>query len=133
MKSALSSLLFMLLFIVTFSGCGNNIKATGQVVFEDETPLDRGIVVLQNAQYQYVGDIQPDGSFRLGSMKPGDGLPEGTYQAAIRNALDDNEESLVDKKFADVFTSGLVCEIRSEMKPIKIVVAKPVIVSKKKK
>jgi hypothetical protein len=46
----------------------------GQVVFE---PLDPG------AKQSARGDIQPDGTFRLGTYRDGDGAPPGTYKVLV--------------------------------------------------
>jgi len=108
------------------SGCGSNIKAGGTVVFSDGTPLDRGMVVLASPTNQYTGMIHGDGSFKLGGLNPGDGLPAGTYRASVLYAVDDLENSLVSGKYTSAETSGLVFEIsKKKHAPLKIVVEPP--------
>ncbi len=70
--------------------------------------------------------ISPDGSFKLGGLKPGNGLPPGTYRGAVLNALGDDEYSLIADKFSSPQLSGLVFEVsKNSQEPLKIVVEPP--------
>jgi hypothetical protein len=76
--------IFVLLFV---SGCGQ-IKVEGKVIFPDGTPLSAGKVVFENATDAFTGNIQEDGTFRLGVYKDGQGIPAGKYRVAISSAFE---------------------------------------------
>jgi hypothetical protein len=73
-------------------GCGgtNLYPVHGQVAFKDGapiTPLVGGQVVFEplepNAKESARGEIQPDGTFHLGTFKNGDGAPPGKYKVLV--------------------------------------------------
>lgn len=110
-------------------GCGSNVGVTGKVTFPDGTPLDRGEVRFQKDDFVAAGKIEPDGSYRLGSLKKDDGIPPGLYTVAIVGAaetfptppgkgLEDTPPPrfLIDKRFTDAKTSGLSCEVRGKQR-----------------
>src|SRR6187402_412868 len=60
----------------------------GHVIFkEDGKPLTGGQVVFEPADmslvYGATGDIQPDGSYRMGTDGVGDGVREGVYRVLV--------------------------------------------------
>ena len=123
-----NQILFALCFfcIVLLAGCSNgNIKATGVVVFDDGTPLTKGNVVFQSPQHQYTGTIGQDGTFRLGGVKPGNGLPSGTYNVALSN-VNTEEELVINAKYAVAEASGISFEItKGSREPLRVVVTRP--------
>src|SRR5437867_3856009 len=77
------------LVLVAGVGCGKSglYLAHGKVTFKDGTPLKGGWVVFEpkaaGAKAGARSDIQPDGSFHLGTVKEGDGAFEGDYRVAV--------------------------------------------------
>lgn len=115
---------FPVLIVVFFLGCGREPQVTGKVTFPDGTPLTIGEVQFLAETHSASGKIQPDGTYRLGSMKEEGGVPAGTYSVVVVKAaktfptppgggIDDTPppEFLIDKKFNKPETSGLTCEV----------------------
>lgn len=79
--------------LVAFAGCGSNrnalptYRAGGKVAFPDGTPLKGGWVEFRSVnlprQVTARGQIQSDGTFKLGTYKPGDGAVEGEHCALV--------------------------------------------------
>lgn len=129
-------LILFLLFCFVL-GCGSNVTITGKVSFPDGSPLDRGEVRFQNDHFVAAGKIGSDGGYRLGSLKKDDGIPVGVYQVSIAGAaetfvpppgkgLEDTPapKFLIDMKFADPKSSGLICEVKGKQR-FDITVTKP--------
>lgn len=78
-------------------GCGKKLAtATGQVAFPDKTPLTSGVVIfdpvdIKENPYGAQGTLQADGTFRLGSAKPGEGAHPGKYRVHIQKIDEDAE------------------------------------------
>ncbi|MDR1290178.1 MAG: hypothetical protein LBK06_03155 [Planctomycetaceae bacterium] len=70
------------ILILCLSGCGQ-IKVEGKVTFPDGTPLTKGKVFFENNTNSYIGDIHEDGTFRLGILKDGSGIPAGKYGVGV--------------------------------------------------
>ena len=81
--------LLALCFPLLFIGCSDNVQIRGTVTFTDGTPLTLGSVIFENenATFSARGNIQPDGSFRMGSISERDGLPRGEYVVYISGAM----------------------------------------------
>ncbi len=118
--------LLALLVLLTLSvGCGNP-SVSGKVTYSDGTPLDVGKVMFTDGQKSGFGTISSTGEYKMGMIKAGDGIPNGTYNVYITEAtkedpslvIKDDEggtftlKSLViDPKFADPKKSGLSCTV----------------------
>jgi hypothetical protein len=116
--------------LVMLAGCGPSrgvIPVTGIAKLEDGTPLARGHVFLTGGGENGArGQIQPDGTFRLGTFTATDGAKPGTYTAYILGATEEDTRSydeklnqtkpappsLVDKKYDAAATSDLRVEIK---------------------
>ena len=122
-----------------FVGCGD-LSVSGKVTLTDGTPVTTGKVYFEDGDFSATGDIQKDGSYRMGTVKDGSGVPPGHYKVAIMGALvnefpEDNdnfdEEAarrgmlmrkpvifhyLVHKKYTSVSTSGLTVDVKKSMK-----------------
>ena len=129
---------FCFVAMLVFSGCSNKIKVGGTVHFDDGTPLDVGEVYLSNGTFMFSGSIQPDGTFSLGELKDGDGIPPGNYRVWIAGAnplpptIDEIQAGAVAAplkipvKYTDRDQSGLTFEAKpGGPKTIDIVVEKP--------
>ena len=76
-------ILLILVAVLVFTGCSNKIKIKGTVTFEDGSPLEQGQIMLESDKNRVSGKIHKDGSFTLGELKDGDGVPEGNYDVWI--------------------------------------------------
>ena len=111
----------VLLSFLALAGCGNkNVQFGGKVTLPDDTPFTRGFVCFTNGTIAAYGPLQADGSYAMGSLKPGDGLPPGTYQVYLSGfqeviSPEDAEvtvyRSPIDMKYDSPDTSGLACEV----------------------
>jgi hypothetical protein len=110
-------------FLLAFCafGCGKGHKPVrGIVIFEDGQPLTKGIVVFESMQSNRPitarGEIQPDGSYQLGTDRPEDGVPSGKYRVLITPIVEnpDAPEPLAfDKRYTGFQSSGLEFEVKS--------------------
>jgi hypothetical protein len=123
-------LLLWTILLLLLSGCGSRmVKFSGNVEFSDGTPLETGRVILENEQSFFYGQIHADGSFSVGAINDGDGVPPGKYRAAIGGAY--REEGTTDlvhfvaEKYRDPQTSGFEFDIQKRMTGISIVVERP--------
>jgi hypothetical protein len=77
------------LILIAVAGCSGakTQPVRGNVVFKDGTPATGGTVIFEpvdkNIQVSARGDIEPDGSFRLGTYTHDDGAPEGAYHVLV--------------------------------------------------
>jgi hypothetical protein len=77
------------LILAGAAGCGRGkvYPAGGKVVFPDGTPLVGGYVNTEpaggDAKVSARGQIQPDGTFRLGTFADDDGAVEGEHRVLI--------------------------------------------------
>jgi hypothetical protein len=106
------------LALVGAAGCGSKLyPVTGNVTYPDGKPLSEGMVVFESQDPQNPGtargEIGTDGSYRLGTNKPGDGLLPGTYRALVAPKYNANlvdgpaKPPPFDPRFMDFKTSGL--------------------------
>ena len=118
---------FSALLFVIFTGCGSNVHLKGKVTFsDDDSPLPAGTVMFDSGSHNAFGNINPDGTFVVGSLKANDGLPPGNYKVCIAGAVKllpnpDNvypppEEQLIDKRYEKFETSGLAITVDSSSK-----------------
>ena len=121
MRSAIFGVSVCLLLLA--GGCGGgNVKAGGTVSFADGSSVNNGTVRFSNGQYQYEGTIQPDGTFRLGGLKPGDGLPPGTYQVSLFGVVE-GDKLVLDERYELPDKSGISFEVvKGKAEPFKITV-----------
>src|SRR5262245_827491 len=105
----------VMLALVTAAGCGGPklYKVEGKVVFPGGTPLSGGMVVFGPKDPSTVlgprGEIQEDGTFRVSTLKEGDGAPEGEYRVLITPAEkgDPAPPPPFDRRFTSFEKSGL--------------------------
>jgi hypothetical protein len=65
------------------AGCGNNVRVSGKVLFEDGKPVTRGTVRIESSTGGYSGHIKSDGSYSVGNTRDGQGIPPGTYKVYL--------------------------------------------------
>lgn len=119
MSHRISFDVLLLFLLVAFIGCGGAVgpKATGKVTWEDGTPVTEGEVAFEGDKNAYYGTIKPDGSYSMGALKDGQGVPPGTYKVAIcvgeTQLRAKSGKMLFDPKFNSSATSGLTLEVKS--------------------
>lgn len=133
-----NQLLLVLISVLFLAGCGEP-KVKGKVTFPDGTPLKRGMVMFQNDQIMASGNISANGTYSVGRLKDGDGVPPGKYQVYLSGTqvfdADDTAPEveigasglptspghiaatvdLVDRKFTSPNSSGLNCDVSGNM------------------
>ena len=87
-----SKSLFFILFavlVLAATGCGNKVTVRGKVTFsDDQSPLTVGQVRFQSGTLQARGTLKADGTYVLGTVSEKDGIPKGTYNVTIADAVD---------------------------------------------
>jgi hypothetical protein len=126
-------LLALSLLPVAAVGCGaGRYPVQGKVTFEDGTPLTSGLVVFEKSEgdtkVMARGEIGSDGSYRLGTSNPGDGVEPGKYRVLVTvpEPIDPDQAKRtpdVDKRFMDFKTSGLEFEVKAGTNEYPITVA----------
>ena len=121
------------------AGCGQRLYPVhGSVVLDDGTPVTKGMVIFERVEggepVTAQGAIEPDGTYQLGTTKPGDGVPPGKYRVLINpidtsDAPDEQKVLPFDIKYLKFETSGLELEVKSGSTEFPIKVTR----SKKKK
>ncbi len=125
--------------LVVGSGCSSKIKAHGAVKFSDGTPLTKGTVFFSDGLRMFQGEIRANGTFAIGEIRDGDGIPPGNYKVwVVANTHDyirDPEteqitnrmthEIVIDPKYESRETSGLSYDIKPGQSSLEIVVEKP--------
>lgn len=129
--------LFLVVFVLCLTGCGNKAKVTGTVKFADGEPLTVGTVNFTDGTNLFRGEIQSDGTFEMRTIKPGDGVLKGTYKVYLTETLQfgetstrvqkgpDGEElrietignttSILDPKYSDPEQSGMTIDVKGNM------------------
>jgi hypothetical protein len=124
-----------LVLLVSTAGCGRRMYPVhGIVTLDDGRPLTRGMVIFEGQPEGVTvmarGQIQPDGSYQLGTEKPGDGVPPGKYRVQI-NPIDlsevpDEKKNLpFDIKYLRFNTSGLEYEVKAGSNEFPIQLSRP--------
>jgi len=130
--------LFSLLAVVALvavAGCSGRAQVSGKVTFSDGTPLTCGVVNFTNDSTICKGDInREDGTFKMRTFKPGDGVPPGTYKVYLTQTSDFHDSgktaqtgdasytvmgvatSTVPNKYGNPDESGLTVTVKGSMK-----------------
>mgnify|MGYP002632726022 CR=1 FL=1 len=80
-----------LLVVAAATGCGKDngtVPVSGFARFADGTALPAGRVMLYGGDTGPSGQIQPDGSFRLGTFTTSDGARPGRYKVVVTGAAE---------------------------------------------
>ena len=65
-------------------GCNKGkVKVSGKVTVEGGGPVESGSVTFSSETYAVSGNIQKDGTYRLGEINDGDGIKPGTYRVTV--------------------------------------------------
>jgi hypothetical protein len=116
-------------------GCGGGklYSVDGTVVYRDgqvANELAGGSVEFDPVQGKEGarGEIGPDGSFRLGTHRPGDGAAPGEYRVSIQPPvadLDRRGKRVLPRRYEDFKTSGLRVTVRPEPNRVTLTVERP--------
>ena len=130
--------LLPLIILAALSGCSSKHAVSGKVVFDDGTPfVNTGMVIFEKTEdgvsVMARGDIQTDGTFKLSTSKPGDGVPAGIYRVCVAPRSDIVARSPgqptgpdFDPKYCQFDTSTLTFEVKSGSNVYEIKVGKPI-------
>jgi hypothetical protein len=107
------------LFSFSFVGCGGQfVPFGGKVTTSDGQVFTKGYVIFTNGTYYARGKLQSDGTYKLDSLRDGDGLSPGLYQVYLSGFQDNigtEDEPVyrsdIDLKYESPDTSGLSCEV----------------------
>ncbi len=124
------------LLLVFVAGCGaGRYPVTGQVTYEDGSPVEDGTVIAEatvdGKAVGVQGAIAKDGTFSFGGDRPSDGAIPGTYKVLIMSptipdgAAGEGKQPLVDGKYTKYDTSGLTFEVKPERNTFNIKVSRP--------
>ena len=97
-------LFFSLFSLACTLGCGGEgFNVSGKVTFSDGKPLTQGQVTLTSGRFTGSGEIISEGTYTISAR-----VPAGTYKVAVQAS----DTPLIDSKYSDPETSGLVCEVK---------------------
>jgi len=105
-----------LIFLVAM-GCSGNKRLVGKVTFDDGEPAPNGMVIFRTDTFVAKGEIQKDGSYKMGSERENNGIPPGEYQVYVTSISEPPPgpfgmpTPLCDPKYENPDTSGLTCKI----------------------
>jgi hypothetical protein len=104
------------------AGCGSGPHPVrGTVTLEDGTPVTGGMVTFETKDVEKPvtarGEIQPDGTYNLGTYKPGDGAPPGVYRVIVTPRAQSPDllpvKAPYDNRYTAFDSSGLEFEVKS--------------------
>lgn len=127
-----SFVLCFTLLCLFLSGCSDKVSVSGKVTLPDGSPATRGQILFEKEGFVGWGEIQKDGTYRMGTIKSGDGIPRGDYGVYFTGVMKDTSQTiqgqntskigstpaslsmpipLLDKKYDSAKTSGLTCSV----------------------
>jgi hypothetical protein len=81
------SILFLSVIFLILTGCGQaKVNVSGKVTLTNGETITNGSVLFSSENYAVSGDIQPNGTYRVGERKSGDGIRTGHYKVEVVNA-----------------------------------------------
>lgn len=125
-------------FLIMLIGCGSGGprmgKVSGKVTYSDGTVPTGGVAVIRfevapdsnpDKRKAADSDIQPDGSYEISTMKPGDGAYYGKYKVVftILNSYRAGK-SFVDPKYTDARTTPFECVVDSSSQTMDFTIEK---------
>lgn len=116
------------LFAGALAGCSDGRPPTypvsGQVVFDDGSPVHVGTVELKSREHNLHarGEIDPDGHFTLTTFQRGDGAVAGAHECVVVQMvmaedvanLRPSSDGVVHPRYGSYATSGLVVHVSDE-------------------
>lgn len=122
MNTAACRCVWLALLAIAIAGCGRSgiHPVKGSVRYPDGSPVTTGKVLIDSgsAGAGSWGSILPDGTFRMGTHSPTDGVPAGEHRVSIVSACiypppgsSAEPTPLVHERYQDSQTSGLVFRV----------------------
>lgn len=111
----------LLVALLGVAGCGdsNGVASVHGVVTLDGKPLTEGTVIVTPAEGRMAkGEIQPDGSFALGTFSESDGAKIGTHPVTVlplpggEGQPPSAAAKLLPRRYSVAKTSGLTAEVK---------------------
>lgn len=132
-KPSLIAFLLAALLPLVAAGCGGPrlYPVAGKIIFADGEAvkdLAGGVALFDpiDGKAGAQGEIQPDGSFHLTTLQPGDGAFPGSYRVCIAPPLPDLDKRgkrvVVSKLYEDFKTSPLRVQIKAEANQVTLTV-----------
>jgi hypothetical protein len=120
--------MILCLLVAAAAGCSDGRPPTypvsGQVVFDDGSPVHVGTVELKSREHNLHarGEIDPRGNFTLTTFERGDGAVAGTHDCVVVQMvmaedvanLRPSSEGVVNPRYGSYATSGLVVHVNDE-------------------
>ncbi len=115
----LSFILVVLATMLLFVGCSGQYPLSGTVTYSDDgSPVPVGTVLFATPTEISQANINPDGTYTVGTYGKNDGLPPGNYsvgvvgvekveQKEVRGVMEQIHTSLIDPKYQVPENSGL--------------------------
>jgi hypothetical protein len=127
--------------ILAFAGCGGPRLATvkGTVTFNGKPVPNGTITFIHEGGSTATGEIQPDGSYVLGTNRRGDGAQPGNYKVVIvameemSNRLPEDRNPLPPPIVPDKYTSAATTDLIAEVRPGDNMIDFPLTGEKKKR
>jgi hypothetical protein len=123
------------LLLTSAAGCDGSrlYPVEGTIVFPDGEAVTG--LAGANVEFDPVGgkegargEVQPDGSFRLGTHQPGDGAAPGEYRVSIQPplpALDRPIPRVLDRRYENITMSDLRVTLKPETNRVRLQVDRP--------
>ncbi len=129
-------LIFLATSCVLLTGCSSSrFPVKGKVHYADGSPVEAGSVIaeatIDGKLVGIQGNIEKDGTFKMGGDQPGDGALPGSYRVIVMPvSLGDSELAAgktpaVDGKFSRFDSSGITFEVKDKEVDVDIPVTKP--------
>jgi len=123
-RNSLLHLWCVVLVLALVSGCGSGaVKIEGTITLPDGSPIKKGTQIMyDDGKTSVVGYTNEQGKFALYHLKPGDGVPPGTYRGAIQydgafvpsaSGAETAPNVPFSPKYLDMNTSGLTLTVES--------------------
>jgi hypothetical protein len=112
--------------LLALAGCSGQYSVRGKLVYDEEgkppvTELAGHTVTFssENLGISARGEIQPDGTFTLGTDKPGNGVPPGVYKVTIeqnhpRPGRPDRSPPVVEDYYEDPISTPLQATVEAK-------------------
>lgn len=118
--------------LIAAAGCGRRVvlvPVEGQVMLDGQPLGGNAAIMMQPAAGPAArGRIDAEGRFRMGTFRPGDGVPPGKVAVRVASSTQpstDSEDvpllgSRIPEKYGDCQSSGITLDVTSGMGPVTI-------------
>lgn len=108
------------LLLILCCGCNDKLPLGGTITYSDDgSPLDKGTVCFEKADFLARGHLQSDGTYQISSTGKNDGLPKGKYKVCIVGAELSSEGAggntvytpLIDQRYGSAETTDIEFDV----------------------